>query len=218
MVIDLKNLTRLTKKLLPRFIAFKLAEYEEPRKKGTPKGEPVGLSLTKYTATLYALRQKLLARDEGLAAQAKELNISYGVLRKWRSEPQFKELVAQHEKEFFAFALRAARDQSVVQGTELDLARAKARVNDLQQATLEIVNRAHLATAEAERSFERLSPGEKDTLRTLLLSAQAQASKNKERAKVMLENSIHILRDRTSAIKHRKEVVALLESVREALS
>src|SRR5262249_18262949 len=96
----------LSEKLLPKFIDDKLSTYVEPTKKGTPKGEPVGFSLTKYRATLYALRERVLESTEDLIAQAKELKVSYGLLRKWRSEQDFKHLVSRHEKEFTDYVLR----------------------------------------------------------------------------------------------------------------
>src|SRR5215475_14209791 len=97
---DFRRLPELSAKLLPKFMDSKLAEYVEPTKKGTPKGEAVGFSRTKYKATLYAFRESVLDNTEDIKAQAKELGISYGLLRKWRSEEKFKNLVSQHEKEF----------------------------------------------------------------------------------------------------------------------
>lgn len=72
----------------------KLRTYIEPTRKGTPKGDPVGFSATKYTATLACMKKIPLKK---IAAQ---LNVSYGLLRKWRTEDNFNELIIQHCIEF----------------------------------------------------------------------------------------------------------------------
>lgn len=79
---------------LDRFIEEKLHAYEEPHRRGTPKGEPVGLSKTKYHASLLMLtnkKQKEIAKDIG---------ISHSLLRKWNTEQAFKSVVENHYADF----------------------------------------------------------------------------------------------------------------------
>jgi hypothetical protein len=80
--------------LLQKFITDKITDYEEPQRAGTPRGERVGFSATKYHASLLALT------DDVIDDQAQRLHISYGMLAKWRSEEDFKKLVLEHIEEF----------------------------------------------------------------------------------------------------------------------
>ncbi len=69
--------------VLGGFITQKLREYVEPERAGTPKGEPIGLSKRKFHAALLSLT------SVGLHQVAKEVGVSYGVLRIWRTEEIF---------------------------------------------------------------------------------------------------------------------------------
>ena len=77
--------TRKTKPktLLKDFIDQQMASYFEPQRKGTPKGEQIGLSDKKYCAVLNLLYNHKL---KDIASWS---NISYGVLRKWKTEAPF---------------------------------------------------------------------------------------------------------------------------------
>jgi len=88
------KLVKSKETLLDIFLTEKLQTYIEPTRKGTPKGDPVGFSATKYTATLACMKKMPLKK---IAAQ---LNVSYGLLRKWRTEDKFNELIIQHCTEF----------------------------------------------------------------------------------------------------------------------
>lgn len=80
--------------LMTEFIYDKLDSYIEPERKGTPKGDTIGLSRKKYEASIYNitnLKQKSLARL---------LDIPYGVLRKWRTEDIYKKEFRKHCVEF----------------------------------------------------------------------------------------------------------------------
>jgi len=79
---------------LAEFITRKMASYQEPSRKGTPKGEAIGFSQLKHTAMLLALT------NTDLRQVAKNLVISYGLLRKWRTEADFKKLMSSHAEEF----------------------------------------------------------------------------------------------------------------------
>jgi hypothetical protein len=211
MTLDLTGLPKLTRKLLPRFIAEKLADYTEPSKKGVPKGDPVGFSRTKYHATLLALRQKLLADEEGLEEQAKELKVSYGVLRKWRSEQQFKEMVAQREKEFLGYLLSTGKHRDAGEARD-----PSARIAAVHE---ELIKKSY----SLEQVTKNMSLADIETEKNILLAALAQTKRNIAKAEALayqttaLENAIAILKNRDSAIKHRKEIVAVLQSVRDSL-
>jgi hypothetical protein len=73
----------------------------EPARLGTPRGAPVGFSRKKLAAALLTLTSRDVKRT------AKDLGVSYGVLRKWRSEGPFKALVKRLEDEFVERFCRA---------------------------------------------------------------------------------------------------------------
>ncbi len=81
---------------LSQFIYEKGFSYEEPQRIGTSKGDPIGFSKNKYLASLYMLTNY---KKKDIA---KELKISYGLLRKWGTEKEFKEMVMSHYTEFIS--------------------------------------------------------------------------------------------------------------------
>jgi hypothetical protein len=214
------TLANQLQRLLPKFIDEKLTTYIEPSKKGTPKGEPVGFSKTKYRASLNAFREKVLPRTEHLSTEAERLDVPYGVLRKWRSEPQFKELVAQHEKEF-------------MQLLAVDQQRMLAALDMLKQARWELERSTHamILQQKLEDQHTRLGAypkNQKDAITKLvlllhgtvqdeLISDRPSQKKLKMYQQLALENAIEILSDREMAIKHRVDVVNLLRGVRKTI-
>jgi len=102
---------------LTDFIEEKIGSYLEPTRWGTPRGDPIGFPRVKCLATLLALTthsQKDIARGIGL---------SYGVLRKWRSEAEFKQLIQQHRAElverFFDY-IKARYDEKTFSSATAD--------------------------------------------------------------------------------------------------
>lgn len=86
--------TEMKQTLLQKFINEKIDNYVEPERKGTPKGDPIGFSKVKYEASLamlYNYSQKWIAEN---------LGVSYGLLRKWNTEENFKKLIENHMAEF----------------------------------------------------------------------------------------------------------------------
>ena len=83
--------------LLEDFCLKKTRSYVEPRREGTPKGSPIGLSKQKYLATLAFLYDP---KPKGMKKIAQALKVSYGVLRKWSTEEQFRKQVWQNYAEF----------------------------------------------------------------------------------------------------------------------
>jgi hypothetical protein len=80
--------------LINLFLHEKMKGYNEPQRKGTPRGELIGFPAKKYLVTLLML---LNVKQKDIA---QELHISYGVLRKWKTEEAFKKMVVQHCDEF----------------------------------------------------------------------------------------------------------------------
>jgi hypothetical protein len=91
---------------LQKFIKEKIATHEEPERKGTPKGDAIGLSLPKFKSVLLCLT------NAKIKDQAEILGVSYGVLRKWRWEKNYlvaikriyQEFVMSFEKHIFEMA------------------------------------------------------------------------------------------------------------------
>jgi hypothetical protein len=85
-----------SKGLLNDFLQQKARSYVPPARVGTPRGQSVGFSREKYLAALFTVtsidQQKL----------AQRVGVSYGVLRKWRTESDFKKTVAGLCKEYAA--------------------------------------------------------------------------------------------------------------------
>jgi hypothetical protein len=80
--------------LLTRFIREKLAQHVEPTRLGTPRGAPIGFSRKKMAAALFALT------TADVKQTANDVRVSYGLVRKWRTEAAFKALVGRLEDDF----------------------------------------------------------------------------------------------------------------------
>jgi len=92
-----KKKVKIEKEFLSNFIKNRIAKYDEPTRKGTAKGCIVGLSKKKYSATLWLLTN--LTIDE----IAKKVGVSQGLLRKWKTEDQFKEKTWQHQDDYLLY-------------------------------------------------------------------------------------------------------------------
>jgi hypothetical protein len=88
--------------LLMFYINDKADHYVEPMRKGTPRGEPVGLSYQKYLTTCLTLLNK------PLKSIARTARVSYGLLRKWRTEKSYIDAVQHHAQEFIRSSLLPA--------------------------------------------------------------------------------------------------------------
>ena len=67
------------------YIQDQLDRYDEPERKGTPRGSAVGVSKNKFHAALLLSLTNRTPKDI-----AQEVGVSYGLLRKWSTEPEFK--------------------------------------------------------------------------------------------------------------------------------
>ena len=191
-------------------MAEKLAGYVEPKKKGTPKGDPVGFSLAKYKATLYAFRDRVLPENQDLATQAKQLGVSYGVLKKWRSEEKFKEMVSQHEREFTSRVLGSSVvRQAVLKGAVPSLG---ARMDVLKGAS--VAETASDRTKESLRKLMILIHGD---IRSALVKTDVSPKTLREYQLLALNHAIELLKDRRATPKHRKAIIDLLSGIKETL-
>lgn len=103
---------------LEKFIREKLDNYVEPQREGTPKGEPIGLSLVKYKASL------LLMASRKQKEIAEEVGVSYGLLRKWKTEQDFIKIVDEHVNEFSELRIKLLSEEE-----EKDLKKFKESLN-----------------------------------------------------------------------------------------
>ena len=95
--------------LLSDFLELKARNYVEPKRAGTPKGERVGFSKRKYVASLCLALTNLKLKE-----QAEKLDVTYGLLRKWASEADFRAEIAKHRQDFVGFIMQylAARHKA----------------------------------------------------------------------------------------------------------
>jgi hypothetical protein len=200
------KLPTLSEERLARFISHKVTSYVEPTKKGTPKGDPVGFSLTKYKATLYALRERVLPDTLDLVIQAKKLGVSYGVLRKWRSEQKFKEIVSQHVDEFTRLYLRPP---FMLKGREASI---RYRLDALREATVD-----ETASERTKETLRKRMILVHDNLRSALAKSDVNSKTVREYQIVALDQAIELLKDRRATQKHRKAIIDLLSGIRETL-
>src|SRR5262245_17205994 len=96
-----------TRNLLKQFIEDRMHAYQEPTREGTARGEPVGFSRDKYHAAL-------LSALTGLSQKsiADKLGISYGVLRKWHVESDFKNALSANLRDFNMFFWARIRENA----------------------------------------------------------------------------------------------------------
>lgn len=90
------------------YIARKELDYCEPQRKGTPRGEKIGFPAKKYQASLLValtnFKLKKLADDLN-----KRYGLSYGLLKKWRTEAEFRKACEDHAEEFANFLNKKIR-------------------------------------------------------------------------------------------------------------
>lgn len=80
---------------IQEFLIFKHHHHEEPSRKGTPRGEKIGFPWKKQNACI-----ALAVTDLKMKNIAEQLGISYGLLRKWKSEPDFQDEMVKHGQGF----------------------------------------------------------------------------------------------------------------------
>ncbi len=100
-----KKLVEMTGPLIG-FIQKKVRTYAEPARRGTAKGDLIGFSKKKFSVTLASALSDLNA--QGISRLAR---VSYGVVRVWRTEHEFKILVEKNQKEFCEFFLASVQER-----------------------------------------------------------------------------------------------------------
>ncbi len=81
--------------LLWEFIMEKLYSYTPPTRRGTPRGDSIGFPGDKHMAVLFSALTGVT-----LKKLAQQFKISYGALRNWSTEPEFKQQELKFQDEF----------------------------------------------------------------------------------------------------------------------
>lgn len=108
------------KTLLQEYIEKQIVSYHEPSRGGTLKGSSIGFSRIKFEAAVLIALINTKLKDLG-----EELGVSYGTLRNWRTEKQFKAELDHRCREFgrisfdYAYA-SGGREESVKQYSDRD--------------------------------------------------------------------------------------------------
>jgi hypothetical protein len=172
--------------VIERFIREKVEGYNEPTRQGVPRGEKRGFPRKKLYASLLALT------DATLQDQAKRAGISYDVLRKWRSEPEFKQKVEEHRDAFLRYW--SAQQQ-------------KAGGDDLYR--------------KAQLSWNASSPSLRPSL-DLLSRALDQSAENaktwRELQTAAISQVIELLKDQSQTMKYREQMAELLSVIEKNLT
>lgn len=92
--------------MLDEFIRHKLANYQEPTRRGTPKGEKIGFGRAKYASSLRLLN------SAGIRDIAADVDVSVGLLRKWMTEKDFKAQIKRNAEAFIDDLVSVLREQS----------------------------------------------------------------------------------------------------------
>jgi len=121
--------------ILQKFIQDKMEHYHEPARRGTPKGQPIGFPRSKYLASM------LMLTAGSLKEISKSSKISYGVLRKWLTEPSFKEQIDENYKDFKTFFWRLFEDDSERHSNSDIHSRAHAWIENLNSSYADDKNR-----------------------------------------------------------------------------
>ncbi len=89
---------------LASWIQWKVDSYQEKPRKGTPRGQPYGISKPKYHAVLLHLAY---TRAFDLRAIAREADVSHSLLLNWRTEEKFRDLVDRAVREYSAYLVNS---------------------------------------------------------------------------------------------------------------
>jgi hypothetical protein len=85
--------------LLVKYMVQKLGSYQEPERKGTPRGDKIGFPFKKFAACIFVgltnFSLKKITEQHG-----SDFGFSYGLLRKWNTEADFKAQQDEFQSEF----------------------------------------------------------------------------------------------------------------------
>jgi len=113
-----KTYTELAIRVAESWITEEFKRYREPTRKNTPKGDPIGLSKTKYRAALYMV---LYPNSLKVKEIAEIVGVSHDVLRSWRTQKDFKKAISD-----------ACRDFGTMIADELDTITREREIRDLK--------------------------------------------------------------------------------------
>ena len=100
---------------LGEYLTSKLDEHQEPSREGIPRGEKIGFPKNKYLASIL-----VGITNRQLKEIAKACGVSYGLLRKWRTEVDFKEACQNHRQEFVAKIIGRIKEEISIQEKKFD--------------------------------------------------------------------------------------------------
>jgi len=170
------------KTIIDQFQDAVLKEHREPEREGVAKGDPIGFSRAKKAAALWvAITQKEKKQI------AKELEISYSVLRKWETEPTFRALMHRYAGDFGTFAVEQLEQREIETGEWID-ALSPAAQYSLRLALKQKLEKGTLSEEKIERILSGLFK---------LPAARNQESKwitNREPNKSYVANELHLMR------------------------
>jgi len=211
--------------ILTDFIQTKILDYTEPTRAGTEKGHKIGFSSHKYLAALLVGLTNRKAKEI-----SKGVKVSYNVLRKWKTEADFKTEMENQAKEFSQDVVNYLRKH--VQGGNVD----PGYVWVCATAFSQLVVKQLLIQGMMDVRYplqQRMERGEMDeafvseyilynALDTLTKNAQGtydlfNPAHMKERAD-MLEFAAQRLSKKTVTEKDKKFVLTILTSMAGALN
>lgn len=102
-------------------------DYRDPKREGIPKGDPIGLSKTKYQTALYHVLYPLTFKLKDIAAST---GISVGVLKVWRTQDLFKKAVADGQKKLGKLIARSI--ETILQKEEIETLKSSRSRSDLE--------------------------------------------------------------------------------------
>jgi hypothetical protein len=114
------------------FIRKKLNEHVEPQRKETPKGYSIGLSKKKYHATLLMLTGKRLKEI------SKELRMSYGTIRNWNTEREFRTTISNNIHSFIDFYTEQIPSTNIKQRVKVKDAESMQTLKDVLYHLMEL--------------------------------------------------------------------------------
>lgn len=156
-----KQPTRKPKKepartLLDDFMFDRLDKFVPAVRRGTPKGEVIGFSLKKYSTLFHLMRDWPLKEVAGAAG------VSYGVLKRWRTEKEFirghRELQAQfafYLYNYISLVFKKRQDQAPIDFlSDPKFADASTYGKSLRIAIRDVIEKFYLGLKRSERGID----------------------------------------------------------------
>jgi hypothetical protein len=100
---------------LGEYVHYNAYNYEEPTRRGIPKGKRIGFSREKYLAAML-----VGITNWKLKKIAKECEVSYGLLRKWRTESKFSSASYFHAISFVSEIIKRTKKYTVTRTEDIE--------------------------------------------------------------------------------------------------